>query len=111
MASAGKIRYLEWKRRHPEITISHIIIEDDGDKFDTQLDGNVYFEGTYTPDEFTIFGDLYISARRDLQLGKFTIRGEVTFIIDERQRVEFEGFENFFRTLQESLPSNVVVNS
>ena len=111
MASAGKIRYLQWKGRHPEITISHIILEDDGDEFDTQLDGNVYFEGTHTPDEFTIFGNLYISARRDLQLGRFTIRGEMTFIIDESQRVSFDGFENFFRTLQESLPSNVVVNS
>jgi hypothetical protein len=112
MTSAGRARYLRWKESHPGVIISHVIIEEDGDELGTQLDGNVYFDGTRTPDAFTIFGDIYISclSGNDLKLGKFTIRGVMRFIIDRNRRVEFTGFEHLFRTNQRPLHPNVTVS-
>jgi hypothetical protein len=112
MTSVGRARYLEWKESHPGVLISHVIIEEDGDELGTQLDGNVYFDGTRTPDSFTIFGDLYISclSGKDLKLGKFTIRGGMRFIFNENQRVAFHGFEHLFRTSQRPLRPGVTVD-
>lgn len=111
MVSPGKQRYFEWKERHPDTFISHIIIEEDGDVFNSFYDGNVYFDGTLVPDT-TIFGDLYILIRENnIDMKKFIIRGTLCFTGIADKTVHLHGFKKLLENDQNNLFSNVIVHS
>jgi len=112
--STCRERFSDWRLDNADVKLDRIILEDENPSsaIETQIDGNVYFDGSNLPD-ITVFGDLYVNMRRNMNVGKFNVKGTLHFILDQDVVTNFygAGFEEFFTKYHPGqLPSCVKVH-